>query len=518
MIRLAAALLLLAGGAPRTAPLQGTVLDAETGNPIPCRVQVRGADGKLHLAKSAAAGGTAVPYTKERSGSLESHVTLSAHPFRVELPPGAYAVTVQRGKEYLPETRRVEIADRPVNLEFRLKRWIDLGARGWYSGETHVHRPLADLPNLQSAEDLNVAFPFTWWVLEAFTSPQASNQAGVGTAPGEKRFVEIDATHLYSTRSTEYELFRVNKKGHTLGAFFILDHKTAFEEGAPPVRPIARRAHAEGALLELDKHSWPWSMMIAPVMEVDLFELANNHLWETDFAFRDFGAPPPDFMKIERDAKGMTEAGWIDYGFRNYYALLNCGLRLRPTAGCASGVHPVPLGFGRVYAKLEGPFGFDAWMKALNAGRSFVTTGPMLFVDVKAGSIEGSAESAVPLSRIEIVVDGEVARTLTPENKAGPKGGFVSVVRDSFAVDASHWVAVRCWEDREDRRPRWAHTAPVFHDVPGQSVRPTKAEARFLLKRVEDELARNAGVLPEPALDEYRDAAKFYREKLDGAR
>jgi hypothetical protein len=514
-ISLLAATLLLTSltslASPRAVALKGTVVDVETGKPIPCRVTIRGADGKFHVAKSE--GG--VPYTKERGTSAEGHVTLTTHPFEIELAPGAYTVTVQRGKEYLPDTRRVEIADKPVEIEVRLRRWIDLAARGWYSGETHVHRPLGDLANLQQAEDLNVAFPFTWWVLEAFTSPQASNQAGGGTAAGEKRFVEVDATHVYSTRSTEYELFRVNKKSHTLGAFFILDHKTAFEEGAPPVRPVAKRAHAEGALLELDKHNWPWSMMIAPVMEVDLFELANNHMWETDFAFRDFGSPAPEFMKIEKDAKGMTEAGWIDFGFRNYYALLNCGLRLRPTAGCASGVHPVPVGFGRVYAKVDGAFGFDAWMKALNAGRTFVTTGPMLFVDVKGGVIEGTAESAVPLSRIEIVVDGEVTATVKPENKDNGRGGFASAIRGTFAIDASHWVAVRCWEDRPDQRPRWAHTAPVFHDVPGKPVRPPKAEVEFLLKRVEDELARNTGVLPGPALDEYRDAATFYRSKLE---
>ena len=58
-------------------------------------------------------------------------------------------------------------------------------------------------------------------------------------------------------------------------------------------------------------------------------------------------------MKVERDARGFTERGWIEFGFQNYYALLDCGFRIRPTAGTASGVHPVPLGFGRVYVHLD---------------------------------------------------------------------------------------------------------------------------------------------------------------------
>ena len=83
-------------------------------------------------------------------------------------------------------------------------------------------------------------------------------------------------------------------------------------------------------------------------MDVDLFELSNNHIWRTQFAFTDFGLPAPAYMNIETDEKGFTERGWIEYGFENYYTLLNCGFRMRPTAGTASGVHPVPLGFGRV--------------------------------------------------------------------------------------------------------------------------------------------------------------------------
>ena len=160
-----------------------------------------------------------------------------------------------------------------------------------------------------------------------------------GTEP-----IKVDATHLIVPRNTEYEIFTVAKAGHTLGAFFVLNHQTPLELGVPPVGPVAARAHKEGALIELDKHNWPWSMAIVPIMPVDLYELSNNHVWETDFAFRDFGEAPAEFMAVEKDARGFTERGWIEFGFRNYYALLDCGFRLRPTAGTASGVHPVPLG------------------------------------------------------------------------------------------------------------------------------------------------------------------------------
>ena len=520
MIRIASLLLVLLVAAPRDATLRGVVLDADSGNPLPCRITVRGADGKFYFAKSAAPEGSAVEYRKQAAKeSVESHVTLSAHPFTVTLPPGPCSITVQRGKEYLPQTRKIEVAEGGAPVEFKLKRWIHMAARGWYSGETHVHRMPDVLPNVMLAEDLNVALPITSWVQEAYASPGSANKAGA-QIPNDARITEVDPTHVFYSRNTEYEIFSVDKKKHTLGALFFLNHKTLFEEGMPPVRPIVKKAREEGALLELDKHNWPWSAMLVPVFNVDLYELANNHIWETEFAFRDFGAPAPDFMKIEKDAKGYTEKGWIDYTFQNYYSFLNCGLRMRPTAGCASGVHPVPLGFGRVYVQVDGPFRYDAWMKGLNEGRSFVTTGPMLFVTYskKQDLLTIMAESATPLSSVDVIINGEVAASARPENLETPAKGYASTVLAKPGVDESSWVAVRCFEDRPDKRRRYAHSAPIYIDVAGKPLRPRRPDVEFLLKRVEDEIARNKEILTPESLAEYQEAAEFYRKKLQEAR
>src|SRR5687767_4882170 len=103
--------------------LRGDVVDAETGKPLPCRVTIRGADAKFHFAKSASPEGSAIEYRKvsgTNPASIEHHVTLSAHPFTVDLPPGTYTISVQRGKEYLPETRRVEVGDAGAAVAFKL--------------------------------------------------------------------------------------------------------------------------------------------------------------------------------------------------------------------------------------------------------------------------------------------------------------------------------------------------------------------------------------------------------------
>jgi len=327
------------------------------------------------------------------------------------------------------------------------------------------------------AEDLNVAFPLLYWVTEAFAPPRTGGRST--TRDVEAKPIAVDGTHVIYPRNTEYEIFTVDKKPHMLGAVFVLNHKSVFEEGVPPVGPVAKRARKEGALLELDKHNWPWSMMLVPVMGVDLYELSNNHVWRTEFGLPDFGEPAADWMRVERDRRGFTEAGWVEYGFRNYYTLLDCGFRLRPTAGTASGVHPVPLGFGRVYVHVGKDFTYDAWVEGLNEGRSFVTTGPMLLAE-----LDGKDPGAV----------------------FRPSG------------DGSSWLAVRCYEEGPDRRARFAHTAPWHVEVDGKPLRPRRAEVEYLVKRVEEQLKRSANVLPEAALAEYREGLRAYRELLKTAR
>src|SRR5688572_19308222 len=195
--------LLLACGlwtAPREAILRGEVVDAATGKPLPCRVTIRGADGKVHFATSASADGSAVEYRKQSfKQSVEFHVTLSAHPFTVALPLGKYTVTVRRGKEYHPETQTVDVGDQGAAITVRLRRWINMADRGWFSGDTHVHRMPDQLPNVQLAEDLNVALPLTSWVTQAHTSPGSANKAGAAV-PNDAKVTEIDPTHVFWSR------------------------------------------------------------------------------------------------------------------------------------------------------------------------------------------------------------------------------------------------------------------------------------------------------------------------------
>jgi hypothetical protein len=510
--------------------VRGTIVDADTGQPIPARVHIESGDGQWYLAECDDPTGSAVHYNKQPTSmprSVEVHTTLSAHPFRAELPAGEYTFRVERGKEYMPERQSVTVGERPIELLFALKRWINMADRGWYSGDTHVHRGLDELPNVMLAEDLNVALPLTYWVRQAGVAP-AQGDAARGDAIRGK-LIEVDAQHVIYPMNTEYELFTVGGRQHTLGALFVLGHKQPLQNPAPPVGPVAVAARAQGALLDLDKHSWPWSLMLVPVMKVDLFELANNHLWQTEFGFRGWTHEmAAEWMQLEQDQEGFTERGWLDFGLKTYYALLNCGFRMRASAGTASGVHPVQLGFGRVYVHLPDGFAYDRWMAGLAAGRTFITTGPMLEVQFNGKDpghtfqadhgdpvtirLAGTVHSARPIERIEAVVNGEVTQSIGLTNAAASPGGYENPIDSSITLEGSSWIAVRCFQQHPRGRVRFAHTNPIHIDIPGKPLRPRRHEVQYLIDRIQAEIARNEHVLSADALGEYRDALKIYQE------
>ncbi len=526
------------------ATVTGEITDAS--KIVASRLYIQSAAGEWFFAESI--GGTAVRYAKTNwvnPRAMEVHTTLSGHPFRVELPPGRYTFIAERGKEYHPLTKEVVVTDKPLAVKLELHRWINMAARGWFSGDGHVHRSLADLPVLVLAEDLNVALPQSYWAIQDNTRPTRSNKffgAQDSTTPGDKSgepeispsLIKADATHVIWPLNTEYEIYRVGGKDHNLGAVFILNHRKPFTLGAPPLRPVAEEAHRQGALLDMDKCNWNWSLMLPPVMQIDLYELANNHLWRTEYGFTNFNVPAPAFMRLPDAGRSGGERDWINYTLNTYYALLDCGFRMRPTAGTASGVHPVPLGFGRVYVHCPRGFTYDDWIKGLGAGRSFVTTGPMLLAEINGEvpggkfamtsgkaqrvKISGTVLSEKPVHALEVLANGATVQTIPLKTKRNSDGAYEARFKASVKITGTSWLALRCWEERNGGRIRFAHTAPSWFDDSTAPLRPRREEVAWLVERMKQEIATNTSVLSPEAVAEYQQALEAYQKLERDAR
>ena len=509
------------------------VRDAVTQAPIPVRVYVSAQDGTPYFFSSDRPGACVV-YKKQNwinANSVENHTTITEYPCSVSVPPGVYTLRIESGKSYLPMERQLNVSvdTRSLELDCSMVRWNSPRQRGWYSGDTHLHRSIAELRNVALAEDLNVVLPLTNWVTDAERPPSAGdkNESGI-----PRDLVKLDEFHVIWPRNTEYEIFRVGGQRHTLGALFVLGHRNPIEQKVPPWgRVIDQFASDETVAFDMDKLDWPFAMLLPTIAPNALYELSNNHVWRTEFAFRDWNTHAPSFIHPPFGSQQGGHRAWIDYTLGMYYALLNCGLRLPPSAGTASGVHPVPAGFSRVYVHLPDGFSFESWMKGLNAGRSFVTTGPMLYANLeeedpghvfktqnaRAFRLHCEVRSEKPLSYGEVLVNGKPTILLRPKNRQLSVGPAVesatvyeSVLESSVSVPKSGWVAVRFWEPRDDGQSRFVHSAPWYLEVNHQPVVIGQEEKSYLVQRMRNEIQRSRGVISEPAIQECLRGLRFY--------
>ena len=496
-----------AGTVRKLTQIRGRILDPETSVTLPARIYIRNAQGSWFFPESK--GGTAIRYEKRNFNNLlssENHTTLSAHPWQAELPPGRYTITVERGKEWFPLIREIEVGEQSQDIELPLQRWVNMAAEGWFSGETHVHRLISELPNVMLAEDLNVAFPLSYWCLHAHEVPYHYDKCADPSKPAEL-FI-VDATHVFWPCNTEWEIFGVGGHDHTLGAVFALGHSTPILLGAPLLGPIAREARRQGAMLDMDKPDWPWAMALPPIMGIDLYELSNNHVWRVPFALNKWTTPAPEWMLPHASSQG-NERDWLEYTHQVYWALLNAGQRLRPSAGTASGVHPVPLGFSRVYVHCPDGFSYDHWRAGLQTGRSFVTTGPMCISEITRkgdhAAIHAKVNGQLPLGTLEIIVNGAIAQTIEINSRD-------AIIDRTVPLDGTTWIALRLWEPQPDGRLRFAHTSPVWFDDPAKPLRPRREQAEFLAHRVRDEIQRSTPILSPAAIQEYQQALRQWEQ------
>jgi hypothetical protein len=449
--------------------------DGATDRPIPAR---------YYLTTSANEPYSPAGFISYHKGN--EHHFIADGPFDLDLPAGRYHLLVERGTEYRPATVTFDVsAGAPRAITLRLHRWIDMNARGWFSGDLHNHRPADEMPALLQAEDLNLAPTITDWIWE--DRPRAT------PPPVTDAFRVVGSRHAYSVLDKEVERLE-----HGPGAVALLGLRAIVPfEGYrlhPPDAIYCERARRQGGYIDAEKIVWRDSAALAALGLIDFVGIVHNHFNRHD-------------VELETDRWGMipkwkpefhTVAGMPLWSMAVYYHLLNCGFRLPVSAGSASGVKQAPLGHNRVYVKLAAPFSYQTWFEALKAGRSFGTNGPMLFLSVdgkEPGSelrsanatrtvrIIANASSPRPLDRLEIVIRGRVVhRASTPRKTAGVNHLRVEM---DHTFDGNSWVAARVFE-RAGRTIRFAHTSPIYVDV-GRPA-PADDDARFFLDWIDREI------------------------------
>ncbi len=480
-----------------TSQLEIAVGDAG-GQPLPCRIHLFDRQGKAQKVDGQ-------PFWHDHF-VCSGRVTAS-------LAPGQYDYAIERGPEYRRNTGQVEITageDRKLNVT--LERIANLREAGWYSGDLHVHRPVAEIEQLMQAEDLDFAPVITWW---------NNRNTWKETVIPEQVIRRFDGHRTYTVMAGEDE-----REGGALLYFGLqspLDIETDNREFPAPMQFVreARKRNRE-VWIDIEKPFW-WDVPSWLASgQMNSIGVANNHMCRSQMY-------PSEAWGKPRDAKRLPEPRGNGFWTQEiYYHMLSSGLRLPPSAGSASGVLPNPVGYNRVYVHLDEPFTCEAWFRGLSRGRCFVTNGPLLLVTA-AGQEPGatvnlqSGESRTlridiqltsqdPISQVELIQNGKVSRIIECSDERTQRHTF------EYSVDEPGWFLVRAVADVENTF-RFATTAPWFVEVGDVEHRISRGSVQFFLDWVNERIERVKAKIKEGAQRDrvlvwHERAREFWTERL----
>lgn len=364
-----------------------------------------------------------------------------------DVAAGTYDLVLMKGPEYRWVTRRIAVASGATHREeVRMERWIDLPATGWRSGDAHIHLP-RDAGNddailkVANAEDVHVAN-----LLRMGNLTQVAYEQG---AFGSGGWANEGAHHLASGQEDP----RTGRRGHTL-------HLNVAEPVRDPDRYFLyhetfERLRAGGAITGYAHAGTSW-----------FDELAGLAL-DVPFGLVDL---------IEVAQAGLRTDPWYDF--------LNLGYRITPVAG-SDWPYINSVGTVRSYVRVGEAPTMPGWFEGLRAGRTFVTNGPLLTLEVgDAGmgdtvAAEPGTQLTVraradlspdrgPLERVELVVHGDVVARGVP----GPDGASATLAH-RLTVTEGMWLALRAFGAERS----FAHSAPVYVPVDSGTWRADAAES-----------------------------------------
>src|SRR6266571_1204177 len=404
------------------------------------------------------------------------------------VPAGRIHVEVWRGPEYHVFRADVLVpTGRRVTHRIDLERLDDLPARGWWSGDVHVHMNYGGAyrntpPHLAfqaRAEDLHVVENLI-----------VNKEQRIPDIAYFRTDADPVSTPTFLLRHAQE--FHTSVWGHLgllgLGSHYLLPEyagypNTAASSLALTNATVADLGHAQGALVGY-VHPFDTKPDPADTTAPLFYELPV-----------DVALGKVDYLEV---------MGYSDHLITSeiWYRLLNCGFRLPAAAGTDAFPNFAslrgPPGLVRVFVRSGARLDHGSWLAGLKAGRTFVTNGPLLEFSLAGrgigDEIKISAEmrqlravvrlrSNVPVDHLEIIGTGKVVATV-------PVGADRMTAADTVLVpvNGSGWFVLRAYSDRAempvlDRYP-FASTSPIYVRVGDEPVRSSD-DAGFFVRWIE---------------------------------
>ena len=441
--------------------LHAQVVEEATGRPCAARVSFRSPEGR-YLAPYGHAEEISTGWMQNSGPDVRiggaSHAYIDGD-FQIELPVGEAYVEISKGFEFEPIRRKIKIQPGQTELVLPIRRALEASRSGWVTADTHVHFGSPQLLVLEgAAEGLDLVN-----LLAAQWGRLVTN------------FVDPPGRFAGSTAETTVWVGSENRN-HFLGHIGLLGlHKRVvpFSTSGPPVAYF-------GSPLVSTLAEWADACREQGGVTVGVhFPIPN-------------GETAADVVLGKLDAAEIRyDHGFAALGVTEYYRYLNCGYRLAAAGGTDKMSARRAVGASRTYARLHSgeSVNFESWARAVRAGRTFVTTGPLLFLKVEGRepgdtleigngrvlTIQATVESIFPVGEVEIVHNGTVIASGRPP------------LRESFQLKDPGWLAARCSAPKRlsyGMRNIGAHTSPVYLTREGKGAFSVPA-GEYMLKLIE---------------------------------
>jgi hypothetical protein len=453
----------------------------------------------------------------------------------VAVPAMSLRVSAARGLEFERQEIVIEpAAGTTTTVEYAAVRRFDPTAEGWYGADLHVHLNYSGDHVLEPADAFRMQRGEGLHLLHL-----AAGNFGGALVYDRELLEQTVGSDLWRTDGLLARAgleFRNDLLGHVHGL------------GLTGVPDVLHTGH-EGTA-----HPWDW-----PPNDVACTGMRNLDA-VTSYAHPVFapGEDPDDVFRPYRmvearelvadAALGVVDAIELASCFDDrgavllYHHLLSCGLRLAATAGTDAflsfargpGTTSSPPGWCRVYGHLDGAdLSVEAFAAAVRAGRTLVTNGPWLSLDVD-GHGPGGVLDVAPGARLTVRarVTGSGADRLVLHGPDGDLAATAGAVleHEIVAPEDGLWLAAAAYGGMDDPHtmgvPVFAHTSPVYVDVAGRRV-TRGTSARWCLRQLDrlQELATEHGRFdPRSGNDQLGDlvavldkARRYYRTVADDA-
>jgi hypothetical protein len=464
--------------------LVGRVFDAPTGQKIPCTVIIRTSANSIITENPAFAGGF------RSSGEFEKAV-----------PPGVTTITVERGFDYVASERKVTL--RPgerLQLIFRLRRQADLRRMGWYCGDSHVH-----MIHGPKAPNFPVTFPYVALAARAAGLDYLSIAQNWNLPPSKITPARLNA--LCRSVTTPHFTLRWNMEvpknywrgdvTHCLGHCWFLGMRSHTPSGRGVIQELFEMSDLDYQSQKISTPNFQSQALIHSLGGIVVYTHPCRWGWGTwggkgiytvekgkfisnlaqELPYDTVVGPTYDAMDIlmqSWDHKASLEAQKL------WFLLLSKGYRMPATASTDSsfgGRGADHVGDARVYTHVDGPPAMSKIAVAMKEGRNFVTTGPLLLMEigghpvgdvihlirpsdfqVKLQAWPSGAVVGEHLTTVELIRDGEITRKflVAADSRTGEFTAEFTIHETGTA-----WYVARCFGSND---LQVAITNPIYFE------------------------------------------------------